>query len=189
MYGLCIYGLPSCVYPEVSVLLYKKPHESLKKFIVNTYGSDIAKNFKRLSNLQRKKAGLLSSLKFLKICRDNGIIPSCVMLRNIFKTPQANKTFKETSVRLLRERIQNTRKELSSTDEEINMITTCIRKYVSDLHWNKLHNISQNHFQRFLEGRKANHKAKFQKLSNLRPKEKLKTVINLSTENIDSPTL
>jgi len=73
----------------------------------------------RLERLQKTKARFLSSLAFMRRCRDQQVIPVCLQLKHHINTEASRRILRRTSFALLRERICHTRRRLDIVSKEL----------------------------------------------------------------------
>ena len=185
------YNLRPGKYPK-EYLQHSNHGESLKSSIRHLYGEDIASHIRRLEKLRIKKTTLLSSLTFLLRCRDHNIIPRFLQIHHHIRSRAANRIYQRTSFALLRERIQQNRRELDSTSRILLDTHLRLANSLNISHWRLIDQLTFNKAAYLGDGHKARQSQKFARLTkNQLPVTKAlkNTVINLSDQKLDEGTL
>jgi hypothetical protein len=116
------------------------PCESTKTYIVNRYGKTTHKNIRRTEQLRKTKARLLSSLAFLRRCRDKRVFPGSLQLKQHNNTEVSIIILRRASSALLRERIHYTRSRLDSVTKELFYLHLLLAGTVTSLDWDLIDN-------------------------------------------------
>ena len=148
------YNLTPGKYPEESIRC-SNHGESLKSRIRHLYGEDIALLIRRLEKLRIKKTTLLSSLTFLLRCRDHNIIPRFLQIHHHIRSHAANRIYQRTSFALLRERIQQNRRELDSTSRALLDTHLRLANTLTTSHWLLIDQLTFNKATYIGDDRKA----------------------------------
>ena len=110
--------------------------ENQRTYYVNQYGLENANKIRRFEYLKTKRARYLTSINFLKRCRDNNLIPTCVQIAPKKDIKYCKKILNQASKKLLCQLIKEHRYDLNRFDEQIkalsNDIETCFSK--TDFH-------------------------------------------------------
>jgi len=178
-------------YPKENIQ-YSNHGESLKSRIRHLYGEDIALHIRRLEKLCIKKTTLLSSLTFLLRCRDHNIIPRFLQIHHQFRSCAANRIYQRTSFALLRERIQQNRRELDSTSRALLDTHLRLANTLTTSHWHLIDQLTFNKATYVGDDHKARQSQKFVRLcKNQHPVTEApkNTVINLSNQKLEDGTL
>lgn len=172
-------------------------HENLKTKITSRYGRLIFQAVRELEKTRVKIEKLLCALAFLKRCRDNNIIPKCVQItpkKHIF---HGNKILKSASEKLLRNLIRSNRFNINNYSKQENYLKEKLCNVLYSDDWEIIDVITFDQAKRCSELIKQKHMKKFELLveksvsniNNIENNSENKTVINLSSEILDDPTL
>lgn len=93
--------------------------ESLKETIVNLYGEVTHKKVRELEHLRKKRARILSSIAFLKRCRNVGVTPVCVRITPKPHIWKSASVLRDASDKLLRNLIRSHRFHLSELSVQL----------------------------------------------------------------------
>ncbi|CAH2086613.1 unnamed protein product [Euphydryas editha] len=92
---------------------------NIRKQYVNQYGLETANKIRRLEDLQTKRARSITSLNFLKRCRDHSLIPTCVKITAKKDILGSAKILKQASQKLLCQCIRENRYNLFKVNTAI----------------------------------------------------------------------
>ncbi|CAH0718915.1 unnamed protein product, partial [Brenthis ino] len=181
---------------------------NLRKYYVNQYGLEIANQIRRLEDLKTKRARLLTSLTFLKRCRDHRLIPTCVKISSKKNIRGSAKIVNKASFKLLRTVIRQTRRDLRSNDRYVEQTSLNIKTVLTPSDFNDcIETLNKRETSKFNQC-KNKHILKYQKLVekyNIKKKTKnnngtrpsttvsnscvRQTVVNLSKQTLDESTI
>ena len=88
--------------------------EKTKNYITRLYGEEIHRSIRRLEELRKEKARLLSDLAFLLRCRDSDTIPTFAKIKSSVKSSAVDRLLRRTGLALVRERIHYKRRALDT---------------------------------------------------------------------------
>lgn len=164
---------------------------SLRNHLTNLYGERTYTQTRQLDHLRQKREKLLSSLTFLKRCRDEEVIPVCMKIRHPLNNARNATIFKKTSNALLRSEIQHTRWELNRINIDLYQLHLQLSHTLKTEDWDNVDRITTLQAATIQEATSARQIKKFEKS---KPKEPIratdysKTVINISGVELDHHT-
>ena len=171
---------------------------NIRQYYVNQYGLETAYKIRRLECLKNRRAKCVTSLNFLKRCRDHDIIPVCVQIspkRDIFGSADI---LRQASKKLLIKLIQQHRWNVHKIGEEVDDLTKDIQVTLSDIDFNMCVKVTNE--REYAKYRHCKHKL-IGKYNRLRERNKpartsvdgnvkpLSSVVNLSKQTLDEPTV
>jgi len=178
-------------YPKEHIQ-HSRHGKSLKSRILHLYGEDTAIHIRCLEKLRIKKTALLSSLTFLLRCRDHNTIPRFLQIHHHIRSWATNRIYQLTSFALLRERIQQNRRELDSISCALLETHLWLANTLTTSHWCLIDQLTSNKATRIGDDHKARQTQKFARLTkNQHPVTEApkNTVINLSDQKLEDGTL
>ena len=162
--------------------------ESLLQFICRLYVEWISVLHRQVEQTRKKKAQLLASLAFLSRCRDENVIPKFLKSKQIIRSCQARRIYNRTEKALLRERIQNTRRNLAEVDKKLLGLFYQLSSKLHRSDWDKIDAISFRSMENELQKSTERQKNKFQRLTKNSGSDQTldnrRTVINVSNRNL-----
>ena len=130
--------------------IHNAGRESLRQYLIRLYGEETSTCTKQLEKQRKKKYTLLSSLAFLRRCRDEGTTPNFLRTKRNFNSAKAHRIYNRTERALLRERIHQTQKDLAATDLTLYHLHLKLSNILTVEDWNKIdvltHQSAQNTF-------------------------------------------
>lgn len=117
---------------------YTYIRENLSNNLYSLYGEEIYTLSKKFEEYNIKKVKLICGLTFLSRCRDQSVIPKCVLVKFHTNNRSINKILKKASLSLLRNFIHTTRRKLSVIDDEIFKMHIHLSSVLHQLLWNEL---------------------------------------------------
>jgi len=157
--------------------------------LIHLYGEETTRLTRLFEVLRIKKTKLLNSLTFLLRCRDHYTITRFLQFQHHIHSP-ANKIYHRASCALLRERIQQTRRELANNSKELLNTYLRIAKQLSATDWSQIEQLTWNKAIHAGEDNKARQIKKFTRIRKkqhpiTKNGKRKETVINLRNEILD----
>lgn len=159
--------------------------ESLKSKIASLYGEEILGTVNRFTKLRKSLHVQLCSLTFLKRCRDQKVVPKCLQLKSHINTRQAKTILEQAALRLVKERISATKRQLDITSRSLLTTHLLLASTLQPELWLTLDRITFEQSVRCGEQRSNKQKQKFAKQNtNDRTPALIHTVKNLSQHHL-----
>ncbi|XP_050510634.1 uncharacterized protein LOC126887260 [Diabrotica virgifera virgifera] len=169
---------------------------SFRTTLRNRYGPIVCQNFRKLETFYEKLAHCQNSIKFLRRCRNNNIIPKGLRLRPAYSSRRLQNILHRASLSMIRERLQFHRSNLFFIEQDIVSIEDLLFGMISNSDFDRiifsLHIIYENSYQK----QRNIHLNKFNNLleqnslhtfDNLnRNNDILTTVVNLSNRHLNA---
>jgi len=116
-------------HPEAINFSNNSDRESLKHKIRSLHGEAILGSVNLFTKYRKSLNIKLSTLAFLKRCRDHDTIPKCFQLKSPFQSKQAKSVLRQASMRLVRQQIGALKYEISQTSQNLFSTTPPTRQY------------------------------------------------------------
>jgi ATP-dependent Lon protease len=162
--------------------------ESTKTYIVNRYGKATHQNIRRMEQLRKTKARL-SSLAFLRRCRDQRVVPLSLQLKHHINTEVSRRILRRASSALLRERIRHIRRRLDTVTKELFHLHQLLSGTLTSLDWDLVDSWTMAEACTLQATTTTKHKRKFEHLHGIQhPEDQIdanKVVINLSNKDLE----
>ncbi|XP_046396739.1 uncharacterized protein LOC124163714 [Ischnura elegans] len=150
------------------------------------------RTIRRLEDLRKERAKLLSSLTFLLRCRDHGLIPSFAKLGTSIKSSRAQRITERAGRALVRERIQYKRRALDENARKLKSTHLQLATSLAPTDWDYIDAIATAQGELQLRKDTARQIKKFNHLlppeKNVCPPDNTRTIVNLSEEVLDEPS-
>jgi hypothetical protein len=166
-------------------------HEnSLKSFIVSLYGEATHAKIRLLEKMRKKCTQVESSIKFLKKCRDNKIIPTCVKISKKKDIWNSQKVLNKCSLILLNNLIKQCYFKLNDIKSEIIELHSFLTLTLETDHFSSIDKIISKQVEVHKSKVTNKHDTKFNSLicknsnnsNNLTKNSSVNTVVNLSNK-------
>lgn len=142
--------------------------ENLRHHYVTVYGPETANKIRRLECLKTKRARHLTSLTFLKRCRDTNIIPICVQIAPKKDISGSASILRQASKKLLVRRIRQHRFDTDNISKDIDSLSAELISILTTLDYQKCQECTDNRASIIYDEYKDRQIRKYNKLSEKR---------------------
>ncbi|GJQ69424.1 hypothetical protein Trydic_g6539 [Trypoxylus dichotomus] len=126
--------------------------ESLHSTIGRVYGDEIYLKTRKLDKLRKRKCQLLSSLAFLRRCRDQNVTPSFVKIQHHIRSTAARKIIHRIQNALTREGVHYAYHELNQISTQLFDLHLELGKLLDEDLWKTIDKISYEHSEHHFPG-------------------------------------
>ncbi|XP_045492134.1 uncharacterized protein LOC123691667 [Colias croceus] len=135
-----------------------------RKYYVDQYGLENANKIRRLEELKTKRSRFLTSLNFMKQCREHNIIPVCCRIAPKKDIAGSASILNKASQKLLSKVIAGHRSDIERLNIEIRNVASNLKNFMLDTDWQLCLNILDNRAHSKFKSCTDKQKQKFEKL-------------------------